>query len=190
MLQTSKSALFVPTGAVMPKPFSGAVIVEGYKKDIYVSQDYRRIPYLSVNVSTPEKLMYVFLELASSLRGPLNVVLSEYDRNENKLGEFWIRNVDNTVLRQKLHSHQEFVTSSGRLTIGILNANNNQEVQLDTHKSIFIFGSPLEHMEFLLEKYGIMQNQNMRFIDEFEHIHFVGEGYQEKLQELKTSLIS
>jgi len=69
-----------------------------------------------------------------------------------------------------------------------LNPSIPQEVQLDEHKLLIVYGKDLKSYEKVLVDSRVPCREDMRFITEAEHVHSTCERYAEEFEQLKTSL--
>jgi len=70
----------------------------------------------------------------------------------------------------------------------VLNASIPQEVQLDEHKLLIVYGNDLKPYEKILKASRLPCREDMRFITEAEHVHSTCERYVEEFDELKLRL--
>ena len=92
------------------------------------------------------------------------------------------------VLTSILWDFEDLLLNDGCTGIAVLNPNTPQEIQFEEHKLLIVYGSPLEPYEFTLEKHGVVENQDIKFITEAEHIHSSSEHYTQRFFELRTAL--
>jgi hypothetical protein len=69
-----------------------------------------------------------------------------------------------------------------------LNPHLPQEVQLDEHKLLIVYGKDLRAYEGVLREHRIPCRDDMRFITEAEHVHSTSERYVDQFEELKSRL--
>ena len=77
---------------------------------------------------------------------------------------------------------------NGCTGIAVLNPHLPQEVQLDEHKLLIVYGKDLRAYENILFDQRIPCRDDMRFITEAEHVHSTSERYADQFEELKSRL--
>ena len=80
------------------------------------------------------------------------------------------------------------VVNDGCTGIAILNPGLPQEVQLDEHKLLIVYGKDLRRYENIMVDCHIPCREDMRFITEAEHVHSSSERYYRQFETLKTQL--
>ena len=80
------------------------------------------------------------------------------------------------------------MTNDGCTGIAVLNPHLPQEVQLDEHKLLIVYGKDLRAYENILGEQRVPCRDDMRFITEAEHVHSTSERYVDQFEELKASL--
>jgi hypothetical protein len=80
------------------------------------------------------------------------------------------------------------LVNDGCTGIAVLNPHLPQEVQLDEHKLLIVYGSDLRAYERILQEGRVPCRDDMRFITEAEHVHSTCERYVEQFEELKMRL--
>jgi hypothetical protein len=92
------------------------------------------------------------------------------------------------ILQSTLWDFEDLLTNDGCTGIAVLNPSIPQEVQLDEHKLLIVYGSDLAPYERILMDAGIPCREEMRFITEAEHVHSTSERYVQEFEELKLRL--
>ena len=158
-------------------------LVEGYRHATYVSDDGDRLPMI-IATASKSVLFELFISLISRLGVTIDFVLDD-DRN----GFIDYReSIDTAVLVSILIEFEELLLNDGMLGVAAMNPGRGLEVQLEEHKMLVIYGSPQELFEFELESYGVLENEGIRTIYDYEHRHVWGEDHEERLDELRVAL--
>jgi hypothetical protein len=70
----------------------------------------------------------------------------------------------------------------------VLNPRLPQEVQLDEHKLLIVYGKDLRKYEMVMVDGRVPCREDMKFITEAEHVHSTCERYVEEFEELRMRL--
>jgi hypothetical protein len=92
------------------------------------------------------------------------------------------------VLKSTLLDHEDLLLNDGCTGIAVINPRKRQEVQLDEHKLLIMYGSPLDRFEGLLIDADVYPQKGMRFITEAEHVHSSSERFFDEFNILKNRL--
>ncbi len=188
-LSTSRYGDFELTEAVRPALDLKIRPTQGYRHDYYVDEETKaRVPVIMASVSK-ELLFPVFMQLVNRLGSTVDVVL-ETSHNHESTGhtDLYREQIDLPVLTSVLWEYEELLTNDGCTGIAVLNPKTPQEIQLDEHKLLIIYGSPLEPFEHVLEQNGIHCNEHIHFITEAEHVHSSSDTLFRQFGQLQTEL--
>ncbi|HMP80007.1 MAG TPA: hypothetical protein PKD54_11185 [Pirellulaceae bacterium] len=188
-LAVSRYGDFELTEAVRPAMNLQVCPRQGYRHDIYVDpQSQSRIPVIMAAVSS-ERLFSVFVELVQRLGPSVDVVLeSSHDHEEAGHIDYYREQIDMPVLLSALWDFEDLLLNDGCTGVAALNPATPQEIQLDEHKLLIIYGSPLEVFEHILEKHGVMCDEGLHFITEAEHIHSTSDQFVQRFHQFRTEL--
>ncbi len=188
-LATSRYGDFELTEAVRPAMNLHICPRQGYRHDIYVDpQTQTRIPVIMAAVSR-EHLFPVFADLVQRLGPTVDVVLeSSHDHELSGHIDHYREQIDLPVLMSALWDYEDLLLNDGCTGLAVINPHTPQEVQLDEHKLLIIYGSPLEVFEHVLEKHGVCCDEGLHFITEAEHIHSTSDHYARRFQQFQTEL--
>ncbi|QDT63424.1 hypothetical protein [Calycomorphotria hydatis] len=171
-LSVSRYGRFTLTDAVRPSYDLQVVPRTGYRHDTFTDKDSGvKIPVLMASASR-EILFDLFVELLDPLGEELDVVL---ETSHEKAGEghkdLYRENIDLPVLKSTLYDFESAILDDGCLGIACLNPSVPVEVQFDEHKLLIVYGQDLTPFESVLTEYGIVMNDDIKFITEAEHVH-------------------
>jgi len=157
---------------------------QGYRHDVYLDEENEtRVPVIMAAVSK-RNLFATFIQLVEKLGPVVDVVLeTSHDSPSGEHLDLFREHIDLPVLISLLWEYEELLLHDGCTGIAILNQDRPQEVQFDEHKLLIMYGSPLEHFEFTLEKNGVECHEEIRFLSEAEHIHSTTDDYRSLFQE-------
>lgn len=188
-LQIAQYGHFELTDAVRPAFDLKIKPSQGYRHDVYVDEETgARVPVIMASASK-EILFPLFMDLVQRLGTVVDVVLeTSHDAEAGAHTDLYREHIDMPVLGSTLWDFEDLLTNDGCTGIAVLNPNTPQEIQFDEHKLLIIYGSPLEHFEFLLESRGVTCQPNMQFITEAEHIHSSTEDFKRRFNVLRTGL--
>ena len=180
---------FQLTSAVRPAFDLKIKPTEGYRHERYHDEESGASIPVVMAAASKEKLFPLFMELIEKLGPVVDVVLeSSHESGPNGHRDFYRENIDMAILQSVLYDYEDVLLNDGCTGIAVLNPAQPQEVQFEEHKLLIIYGSPLEQYEFLLERSGVSESQNMQFITEAEHVHSSSEKYLERFEQLRCDL--
>ena len=188
-LRIAKYGNFTLTDAIRPSYDLQVVPREGYRHDIYRSDNGKTvIPVLMASVSK-ERLFDTFMELLDPLGDEVDVVL-ETSHNRDRPGhhDLYREDIDMPVLKSVLWEFEDLLLNDGCTGVAVLNPDIPLEVQFDEHKLLICYGSDLRSFERILKGHGIPNDEQIRFITEAEHVHSSTEYYARRFEELKMYL--
>jgi hypothetical protein len=188
-LRVSKYGTFELSDAVRPAYNLEVVPSAGFRHDTYRDEQSRaNVPVLMAAV-TREQMIETFVALIQPLGEVVDVVL-ETSHGSASRGhtDLYREYIDMPILQSTLWDFEELLTNDGCTGIAVLNPSIPQEVQLDEHKLLIVYGSDLRPYERILLDAGIPCREEMRFITEAEHVHSTSERYVEEFEELKLRL--
>jgi hypothetical protein len=188
-LQVSRYGDFELTDAIRPALNLQVCPRQGYRHDVYVDpQTQTRIPVIMAAVSR-ENLFQVFVELVQRLGSTVDVVLEgSHDHEYSGHIDHFREHIDMPVLTSVLWNFEDLLLNDGCSGLAVLNPRTPQEVQLDEHKLLIMYGSPLELFEHILEKHGVHCDEGMHFITEAEHVHSTCDRHSRQFDQLLTEL--
>jgi hypothetical protein len=180
---------FELSDAVRPSYTLEVVPSAGYRHDVYRDEENRaNVPVLMAAV-TKNRLMESFMSLIEGLGDVVDVVLETSHNNASRgHTDLYREYIDMPILQSTLWDFEELLVNDGCTGIAVLNPSIPQEVQLDEHKLLIVYGKDLKSYERILTKSCVPCREDMRFITEAEHVHSTCERYVDEFQELKTRL--
>lgn len=180
---------FQLTDAVRPSINGSVEPQQGYRHDVYRDEESGKVIPVIMAAASREILFSLFMQLVNRLGPTVDVVLeSSHDHDSNGHVDFYREQIDEPVLTSTLWDYEDLLTNDGCTGIAVLNPNTPQEVQLDEHKLLIIYGSPLEQFEHVLEQNGVTCIDDMLFITESEHVHTSSGEYLDGFEKLRTQL--
>jgi hypothetical protein len=180
---------FELSDAVRPSYHLEVVPSAGFRHDVYRDEENRaNVPVLMAAV-TRERLMESFMALIESLGEVVDVVLeTSHGSQHHGHTDLYREYIDMPILQSTLWDFEDLLTHDGCTGIAVLNPRIPQEVQLDEHKLLIVYGADLKAYEQVLHESGVPCREDMRFITEAEHVHSTCERYAEEFEQLKTTL--
>lgn len=180
---------FELSDAVRPSYNLEVVPSAGFRHDMYRDEENRaNVPVLMASV-TKDRLMESFVALIENLGDVVDVVLETSHGNETHgHTDLYREHIDMPILQSTLWDFEDLLTNDGCTGIAVLNPRIPQEVQLDEHKLLIVYGNDLKAYERVLVDSRIPCREDMRFITEAEHVHSTCERYAEEFEQLKTML--
>jgi hypothetical protein len=180
---------FVLSDAIRPSYNLDVVPSAGFRHDTYRDEQSRaNVPVLMAAVSK-ERIMETFIALIEPLGEEVDVVL-ETSHGQKGRGhtDLYREQIDMPILQSTLWSFEDLLVNDGCTGIAVLNPGKPQEIQLDEHKLLIVYGQDLRPYENALVDCCVPCREDMKFITEAEHVHSSTERYAEEFEELKLQL--
>jgi hypothetical protein len=180
---------FELTDAVRPSYNLEIVPSAGFRHDVYHDEENRaEVPVLMAAV-TRKALMESFMSLIENLGDVVDVVLeTSHGHKSSGHTDLYREHIDMPILQSTLWDFEDLLVNDGCTGIAILNPHIPQEVQLDEHKLLIVYGKDLRAYENALRTCRVPCREDMRFITEAEHVHSTCERYVDEFDELKMRL--
>jgi len=180
---------FSLTDAVRPSYDLEVVPSAGFRHDTYRDENTRQDVPVLMAASSREHLFETFLGLLDPLGPVVDVVLeTSHDYAKSGHQDLYREHIDMPILQSILWDFEELLVHDGCTGIAVLNSGIPQEVQLDEHKLMIVYGNELKEYEHLLADADLPCRDDMRFITEAEHVHSTNEEYIEQFEQLKMRL--
>ncbi len=188
-LGVSRYGDFELSDAVRPSYDLEVVPSAGYRHDVYHDEENRsNVPVVMAAVSR-EHLMESFMALIEQLGDVVDVVLeTSHGNKSNGHTDLYREHIEMPVLQSTLWDFEELLVNDGCTGIAVLNPRIPQEVQLDEHKLLIMYGKDLRAYEQVLKEGCVPCREDMRFITEAEHVHSTCERFVEEFDQLKMRL--
>lgn len=180
---------FELSDAVRPSYNLEVVPSAGFRHDVYRDdENHANVPVIMAAV-TRSRLMDSFMALIEGLGDVVDVVL-ETSHGSQSQGhtDLYREHIEMPILQSTLWDFEELLLNDGCTGIAVLNPRIPQEVQLDEHKLLIVYGKELKGYENSLLEHGVPCREDMRFITEAEHVHSTCERYVEEFEQLKMRL--
>jgi hypothetical protein len=180
---------FELSDAVRPSYNLEVVPSAGFRHDVYRDEENRaNVPVIMAAV-TKNRLMESFMALVEPLGDVVDVVLeTSHGSQSNGHTDLYREYIDMPILQSTLWDFEELLVNDGCTGIAVLNPSIPQEVQLDEHKLLIVYGKDLASYEKILKTGRVPCREDMRFITEAEHVHSTCERYVAEFDELKMRL--
>jgi hypothetical protein len=188
-LGVSRYGDFELTGAVRPSYALEVIPSAGFRHDVYHDDENRTDVPVLMAAATKERLIETFMELLEPL-GPVVDVVLETSHGHNRGGhtDLYREHIDMPILQSILWDFEDLLANDGCTGIAVLNPSLPQEVQLDEHKLLIVYGAELRKYEGIMIDNYLDCREEMKFITEAEHVHSTTERYIQEFQELKMRL--
>jgi len=180
---------FELSDAVRPSYNLDVVPSAGFRHDVYHDEENRAdVPVLMAAV-TRARLMDSFIALIEQLGDVVDVVLeTSHGNGSHGHTDLYREHIEMPILQSTLWDFEELLVNDGCTGIAVLNPRVPQEVQLDEHKLLIVYGKDLTAYERLLLETRVPCREDMRFITEAEHVHSTCERFVEEFDHLKMRL--
>jgi hypothetical protein len=180
---------FELSDAVRPSYNLEVVPSAGFRHDTYHDEENKaQVPVLMAAVTRPQ-VMETFMSLIENLGDVVDVVLeTSHGHDSHGHTDLYREHIDMPILQSTLWDFEELLTNDGCTGIAVLNPRLPQEVQLDEHKLLIVYGKDLRKYEMVMVDHYVPCREDMRFITEAEHVHSTCERYVEEFEELRMRL--
>jgi len=132
--------------------------------------------------------MDLFVELIEPLGSVVDVVLETSHQAGGGHEDLYREHIDMPVLISTLWEFEDLMLNDGCTGIAVINPSKRQEVQMDEHKLLITYGSPLEQFKSTLIAGDVYPDDDLQFITEAEHVHSSSEQYFDQFSILKNRL--
>ena len=188
-LEVTRYGSFELTDAVRPSYNLEVVPSSGFRHDTYHDAESQADVPVIMAAASRERLMETFMELLEPLGPTVDVVLeTSHGHSGGDHTDLYREHIDMPILQSILWDFENLLTNDGCTGIAVLNPSLPQEVQLDEHKLLIIYGSDLRPYESVLIDNYVDCREEMRFITEAEHVHSTTDEYMREFEELKMRL--
>lgn len=188
-LQVTRYGSFELTDAVRPSYNLEVVPSAGFRHDTYHDEESRANVPVIMAAASRERVMETFMELLSPLGPTVDVVLeTSHGHSGGEHTDLYREHIDMPILQSILWDFEELLVNDGCTGIAVLNPRLPQEVQLDEHKLMIIYGADLRPYEGILIDNYVDCREEMRFITEAEHVHSTTDRFIQEFEELKMRL--
>lgn len=175
------------TDAIRPGMDEGIFPVAGYRHDFYTDETTGEETLVIIAAVSREWVVEMFLNLLQPLGDELNVCLEKRYHVYEHI-ELTRDQMDLSDLRCSLENFSDLLLNDGSLSISISNVDDSQEVQLDDHKLLYVYGENTKAFERRLQWAGISRNEQMSFVPEGEHFHCAWHDFGPRLAEVEARL--
>ena len=188
-LGVARYGTFNLTDAVRPSYDLQVVPCQGYRHDAYRDEETRASVPVLMGAASSERLFETFLDLLDPLGMVVDVVLeTSHSREQTGHTDLYREHIDMPVLKSILWEFEDMLLNDGCVGIAVLNPGVPQEVQLDEHKLLIIYGENQGPFEQIFRERRVALDDRMKFITEAEHVHSSSDRYAQQFDELKTRL--
>lgn len=180
--------VFDLTDAIRPSYDLQIVPRQGFRFDEYVDETSgARTPVIMAS-ATRHVLMDLFLDLIEPLGSVVDVVLETSHRAGAEHEDLYREHIDMPVLKSILLEFEDLLLNDGCTGIAVINPAKRQEVQLDEHKLLIMYGNPLDEFESALIDGDVYPDEELKFVTEAEHVHSSSEKLFDQFNVLRNRL--
>lgn len=176
------------TDAVRPSYDLQIVPRQGFRHDEYVDESNGTSTPVIMAAATERTLLDLFLELIEPLGSVVDVVLETSHRCGSEHEDLYREHIDMPVLKSVLMEFEDLLLNDGCTGIAVINPAKRQEVQLDEHKLLIVYGDELCNFESILIEGDVYPDEDIQFITEAEHVHSSSERMFDQFNVLKNRL--
>lgn len=176
------------TDAIRPSYDLQIVPRQGFRHDEYRDEASGVVVPVLMAAATRGVLIDLFLDLIEPLGSVVDVVLETSHRASSGQDDLYREMIDVPVLKSVLLEYEDLLLNDGCTGIAVVNPQKQQEVQLDEHKMLIVYGKPLDRFEKILIQGDVYPDPDIRFLTEAEHVHSSSERFFKQFESLKTRL--
>ncbi len=177
---------FELTDAVRPSYDLQIVPRQGFRHDEYVDETSGESIPVIMAAATRRQLFDIFLELIEPLGDVVDVVLETSHQSGPRHEDLYREHIDMPVLKSLLLEYEDLIVNDGCTGVAVINPSKRQEVQLDEHKMLVMYGQPLKPFETILIENDVYPDPSIRFITEAEHVHSSSEKYFDQFNVIRN----
>jgi len=179
---------FELTDAIRPSYDLQIIPKQGFRFDEYIDESNGSRTPVIMAAATKRSLMDLFFELIEPLGSVVDVVLETSHRAGGEHEDLYREHIDMPVLISTLWEFEDLLLNDGCTGIAVINPSKRQEVQMDEHKLLITYGSPLDEFKRVLIRGDVYPDDDIRFITEAEHVHSSSERHYDQFNILKNRL--
>ncbi|MBN1588061.1 MAG: hypothetical protein JW888_00935 [Pirellulales bacterium] len=180
---------FMLTDAVRPSYDLQVIPCQAYRHDSYHDEESKSTVPVLMGAVSREELFEAFMDLLDPLGSVVDVVLeTSHSRPETGHTDLYREHIDMPVLKSILWEYEDLLLNDGCVGLAVLNPGIPQEVQLDEHKLLIVYGENQAPFEEAFRGRSVQLDEQVRFVTEAEHVHSSSDQYAEQFEELKTRL--
>lgn len=188
-LGVSRYGDFELTDAIRPSYGLEVVPRQGFRHDVYRDEESQSDVPVIMAAASKGQLLETFMDLLEPLGPTVDVVLeTSHGHSSGGHTDLYREHIDMPILQSILWDFEELLTNDGCTGVAVLNPRAPQEVQLDEHKLLIVYGNELTPYEGVLIDHHVDCDENLRFITEAEHVHSTTDDFVEQFEELKMRL--
>lgn len=180
--------VFDLTDAIRPSYDLQIIPRQGYRFDEYVDEASGSHTPVIMAAATRHLLMDLFLDLIEPLGSVVDVVLETSHRGGTEHEDLYREHIDMPVLKSMLLEFEDLLLNDGCTGIAVINPTKRQEVQLDEHKLLIMYGKPMKRFEEILIGGDVYPDPEIQFVTEAEHVHSSSERFYDEFNTLKNRL--
>ncbi len=180
--------VFDLTDAIRPSYDLQIVPRQGFRFDEYVDDASGGKTPVIMASATRHTLMDLFLDLIEPLGSVVDVVLETSHKAGGTHEDLYREHIDMPVLKSILLEFEDLLLNDGCTGIAVINPAKRQEVQLDEHKLLIMYGEPLKQFESVLIDGDVYPDKDIQFITEAEHVHSSSEKMFDQFSMLQNRL--
>lgn len=176
------------TDAIRPSYDLQIIPRQGFRHDEYRDDSNGAVVPVLMASATKSALLDLFLDMIDPLGPVVDVVLETSHHATAGHQDLYREHIDIPVLKSLLFEFEDLLLNDGCTGIAVVNPQRQQEVQLDEHKMLIAYGTPLESFEQVLIDADVYPDSEIRFLTEAEHVHSSNERYLHEFDVLKARL--
>ena len=180
--------VFELTDAIRPSYDLRIVPRQGFRHDKYVDDASGSTTPVIMASATRRQLLDTFLALLDPLGAVVDVVLETSHTTAGSHQDLYREHIDMPVLKSTLLDFEDLLLDDGCTGIAVINPAKRQEVQLDEHKLLIAYGTPLKPFENVLIEHDVYPEPDIHFITEAEHVHSSSRRLYDRFEQLKMRL--
>ncbi len=161
---------------------------QGFRYDKYVDEATGATTPVIMAAVTKSILLDTFFGLIDQLGSVVDVVLETSHHCRSHHEDLYRDHIDVPVLKTMLLEFEDVLTDDGCTGIAVINPARQQEIQLDEHKLLIAYGTPLIGFRETLIAGDIYPDSKIQFVTEAEHVHSSSERMHDRFEQLKTRL--
>ncbi|MDO4571359.1 MAG: hypothetical protein Q4D38_13315 [Planctomycetia bacterium] len=177
--------------AIRPSYDLQVIPSEGFRYEYFIESASDRMAPVLISSVSKERLVDLFLDLISTLKESVDVVLETTHSHSERLRvpkEYRRCEIDTPVLQSYLIAQEELLLADGFTSISVLDTASHLEVRLDEHKLLYMYGGKWSRFTKVLNDHGVFYAPDITFITDAEHVHISNRHFREQFERFRICL--
>ncbi len=156
---------FILTEAAIPSPWNTIKPVEGFRVFEDQGNGEKELKNIVVSVSA-ENIFPLLYQVVFWLGEQISIAITDHNQKDEKVRNYVALNKDAIILWSVFQSYRWMIQNNGDISISLWTDSGEIEFHLETTKLFVFFTKHSESVTQFLEKFGLHENNEMKFFPE------------------------